>query len=95
VLTISTDFDGGHVKLVVEDTGVGMSDEIMKNIFNPFFTTKDIDQGTGLGLSVVHGIVTSHDGTLEVESAVDKGAKFTIQLPVNTTPNNKRGDSHG
>ncbi|UCG61628.1 MAG: hypothetical protein JSV52_15170 [Candidatus Zixiibacteriota bacterium] len=95
VLTISTDFDRRYVKLVVEDTGTGMSDEIMKNIFNPFFTTKDIDQGTGLGLSVVHGIVTSHGGTVEVESAVDKGAKFTVQLPVDTTANDKRGNSHG
>ncbi|UCD62748.1 MAG: GAF domain-containing protein [Candidatus Zixiibacteriota bacterium] len=94
VLTISTDFVDNHVRLMVEDTGVGMSDEIMTNIFNPFFTTKDVDQGTGLGLSVVHGIVTAHGGTVDVESAVGKGAKFTIRLPVEKTDIGKREDRH-
>lgn len=81
-LTITTARDNGQVLLTVEDTGTGMSDEVMKNIFNPFFTTKDVDKGTGLGLSVVHGIVTSHGGTIEVESEVGRGTKFTVRLPV-------------
>ena len=59
-----------------------MSDEIKEKIYTPFFTTKDVDQGTGLGLAVVHGIVTSHGGTIRVESAPGKGARFEIQLPV-------------
>jgi signal transduction histidine kinase len=74
-----------HVSLVVEDTGVGMSDDIVKQIFIPFYTTKDVGQGTGLGLAVVHGIVTSHKGTIKVESSVGQGSRFEIILP--TTKN--------
>jgi two-component system NtrC family sensor kinase len=85
-LTISTSINDNHVLLTVEDTGIGMSDEVIKKIFNPFFTTKDVDEGTGLGLSVVHGIVTSHGGTIEVESEIGRGAKFTIRLPVQVAP---------
>jgi signal transduction histidine kinase len=94
-LTIATVNDGDHVQLVVEDTGTGMSDEVMKNIFNPFFTTKDVDEGTGLGLSVVHGIVTSHRGEIDVASVVDQGTIFTVRLPLETVVDKEQGDSHG
>jgi signal transduction histidine kinase len=53
----------------------------LKKIFIPFFTTKDVHEGTGLGLPVVHGIVTSHGGTVSVESAPGRGARFEIRLP--------------
>lgn len=82
VLTISTLSDEEHVFLVVEDTGVGMSKEVMERVWMPFYTTKDIGEGTGLGLAVVHGIVTSHGGSLQVESQEGKGSRFTIRLPV-------------
>jgi signal transduction histidine kinase len=81
-LIIRTLTDKDHILLIVEDTGIGMSEEVMKQIFTPFFTTKDVGQGTGLGLPVVHGIVTSHGGSIQVESKVNQGTRFEIQLPV-------------
>jgi len=82
MLTIQTLPDKEHVSLIVEDTGIGMNEEVMKQIFTPFFTTKDFGQGTGLGLPVVHGIVTSHGGSIKVESKINQGSRFEIQLPV-------------
>ena len=81
-ITIKTLAENEHVVFSVQDTGIGMDQETIKQIFLPFFTTKDVDQGTGLGLSVVHGIVTSHGGTIEVESEVGKGTRFEIRLPI-------------
>ncbi len=83
-LTVGTKLTGEGICLCVEDTGVGMTEDIRKKIFLPFFTTKDINEGTGLGLSMVHGIVTSHGGKIEVESEVGKGSRFLVLLPVNT-----------
>lgn len=80
-LTIDTRAVADAVWLGVQDTGIGMSEEIQEKIYTPFFTTKDVDQGTGLGLAVVHGIVTSHGGTIGVESAPGRGARFEIRLP--------------
>jgi signal transduction histidine kinase len=82
-LAIETQRAGGCVLLVVRDTGGGMPEAVLKNLFTPFFTTKDVDQGTGLGLAVVHGIVSSHGGTIRVESKVGRGTCFEVQLPVN------------
>jgi two-component system NtrC family sensor kinase len=81
-VTITTKQNGQHISLIVKDTGTGMSAVIKKKIFEPFFTTKAIGQGTGLGLSVVLGIVESHHGSIHVNSAPGKGSKFEITLPV-------------
>jgi len=82
-LTIKTFVLPDYISFVVEDTGVGMNDEIIKKMFIPFFTTKEVGQGTGLGLSLVHGIVTSHGGTIRVQSKLGHGSQFEIKLPVN------------
>ena len=72
---------GLYARLSVTDTGEGMSPEIVEHIFDPFFTTKAAGEGTGLGLSVVHGIVTSHGGTMTVSSEQGLGSTFTVYLP--------------
>jgi len=81
-LTVETRAEGNYLFLVVADTGRGMNDTVKDQIFIPFFTTKDVDEGTGLGLAVVHGIVTSHRGSIAVESKVGAGTRFEIRLPV-------------
>jgi two-component system NtrC family sensor kinase len=85
-LTIQTHVQDSHAVCIVEDTGVGMTEEIQDRLFVPFFTTKEVNQGTGLGLPVVHGIVTSHGGTIEVGSQPGKGTTFTIRLPIDPAP---------
>jgi two-component system cell cycle sensor histidine kinase/response regulator CckA len=80
-LTIITGHDDGSVWLAVEDSGSGIPEEIRDKIFEPYFTTKSGGHGTGLGLPVVHGIVTQHGGRLEVESQPAVGTTFRVLLP--------------
>ncbi|MBF0288011.1 MAG: response regulator [SAR324 cluster bacterium] len=72
---------GKYLKLSISDTGVGMSQKVQEHIFEPFFTTKPQDEGTGLGLSVVHGIVHNHQGAIRVESQIGQGTKFELFFP--------------
>ena len=73
---------GDHVKITVADTGVGISPEAMKSIFDPYYTTKQLGRGTGLGLASVHGTVKKYGGAIMVESQPGRGSIFTILLPV-------------
>ncbi|MFC1556644.1 ATP-binding protein [candidate division KSB1 bacterium] len=86
-LTLSTGHDANSISIIVKDTGIGMNDEVKKQLFVPFFTTKDIHHGTGLGLPVVHGIVLSHGGTIDVESEEGIGTCFTIIFPLKKVNN--------
>jgi PAS domain S-box-containing protein len=85
-LGLSLDRENRHVRLGVSDTGHGMPEEIRSKVFEPFFTTKDFGKGTGLGLTVVKGIIEEHGGTIAVESVVDKGTTFWVRLPLEEAP---------
>ena len=77
---------GDFVCLRVTDTGCGIPPDVMPRIFEPFYTTKAVGQGTGLGLATVFGIVKQHEGWIEVESTADVGTTFQVLLPVAATP---------
>jgi signal transduction histidine kinase/CheY-like chemotaxis protein len=84
-LTIEAKKDPDKVMVTISDTGCGMDEETLKNIFDPFYTTKDIGEGTGLGLSITHGIIEEHNGTISVSSQPNKGTSFTISFPIAET----------
>ncbi|MFH1156608.1 MAG: ATP-binding protein [Pseudomonadota bacterium] len=73
---------GNYIEIRVSDTGTGIPPEIMGSIFEPYFTTKDVSEGTGMGLAVVHGILKGYGGTITVDSTVGQGSIFTILIPI-------------
>jgi PAS domain S-box-containing protein len=73
---------GAYIKITVSDTGTGIPQEVIDSIFEPYFTTKDQGEGTGLGLAVVHGIVEAYGGAITVSTRKRKGTVFTIHLPI-------------
>ncbi|MFC1627631.1 sensor histidine kinase [Gemmatimonadota bacterium] len=72
---------GDSIELTIRDTGVGIPDEALSRIFEPFYSSKDSTSGAGLGLAVVYGIINRHGGKISVESEIDQGTTFTIELP--------------
>ena len=71
-----------QVRIEISDTGPGIPDDILSHIFDPFFTTKQEGEGTGLGLSLVYGIVQNQGGEIKVRSTLGEGATFIIDLPI-------------
>jgi signal transduction histidine kinase len=83
IISIRTGCEGDWVWIEVGDNGAGIPAENLTRIFEPFFTTKPIGKGTGLGLSLSYNIIAKHGGSIEVESEIGRGTRFTIRLPVN------------
>ncbi|MFH1154050.1 MAG: ATP-binding protein [Pseudomonadota bacterium] len=81
-ITVTTGVEPGYVKVMVQDTGSGMTSDQIKRIFDPFYTTKEAGKGTGLGLSISLSIVDAMDGSIEVQSLPGKGSLFTVSLPI-------------
>ena len=73
---------GPYAELTISDTGHGIPNDVIKRVFDPYFTTKEPGKGTGMGLSVVHGIVKSHGGIIKVDSRVGSGSVFTVYVPL-------------
>ncbi len=73
---------GRYVELIISDTGLGINPDLTAKIFEPYFTTKGIGKGTGMGLAIVHGIITEYGGTISVESELGKGTTFHVFFPV-------------
>jgi two-component system NtrC family sensor kinase len=90
-ITITTEMQEGMVSVTIADTGKGIAGKDLKNIFNPFFTTKGGGKGTGLGLSIAASIVKYLGGTIKVNSILGTGSSFTILLPVNQPVKNHKG----
>jgi signal transduction histidine kinase len=82
LIRVQNSDDGHWLKIDIKDSGVGIDPEHLPHIFDPFFTTKTVGRGTGLGLSVTYGIIEKHGGHIEAHSQKEKGATFTISLPI-------------
>jgi signal transduction histidine kinase len=86
-LSIQTSYEINNIKIEIEDSGIGISEEYLSKISDPFFSTKPPGEGTGLGLFITYGIIKEHHGNIEVFSSKKHGTNFIIQLPTN-------GDKH-
>jgi len=89
---IRTRTEENNAVIEIEDTGTGIDRETLPKIFDPFFTTKEVGSGTGLGLSVSYKIIKSHNGTIEVESEVGKGTKFSVKIPLDFKETKNSGE---
>ena len=85
-ITISGEVSGNVVRLCISDNGCGMSEEEIQRCLDPFYTTKEVGQGTGLGLSVAHNIIKNHDGRIEISGVKGEGTNVTVFLPANAAP---------
>ena len=84
---------GAYARMILADTGTGIDPEAIDKVFDPYFTTKAEGKGTGMGLSIVHGIIKSHGGRIRVESTPGRGATFQIDLPIIDKPAQKTRDT--
>lgn len=90
-LTVKLDKVGNYQRVVVQDSGHGIPDDIIERIFSPFFTTKKAGEGSGLGLDIVKKIIDKHNGKIEVSSKLGEGTTFSVYIPAITTTNQQPG----
>jgi C4-dicarboxylate-specific signal transduction histidine kinase len=81
-ISLSAEIENKQALISFSDTGEGVDSEFREKIFEPFFTTKEAEKGTGIGLSIVYGIIYEHQGTISIGTQEEKGANFKIKLPV-------------
>jgi signal transduction histidine kinase len=81
-ITVATSSEDNAVIIRIEDTGIGMTDEVRARMFERFYTTKEVGRGSGQGLAIAYDAITSHGGTIDVESTVGVGTTFTLSLPI-------------
>ncbi|WP_415890537.1 sensor histidine kinase [Neptuniibacter sp. SY11_33] len=82
-VSVRSKHDDQYVYVEIADNGCGISEEVQKDIFTPFFTTKPVGQGTGMGLAISHNIIKKHNGEIQLQSKTGEGTTFTIKLPIN------------
>ena len=83
-ITVKTDVEGNYVSIEITDDGIGIPKDVVQNIFNPFFTTREVGKGVGLGLSIAYRIIENHNGNIDVQSEPGFGTTFTIRLPLDS-----------
>lgn len=93
-IDVGISYEENHIKFSIMDNGCGIPDEIKQKIFAPFFTTKEINQGTGIGLSLVSNIIQEHGGRLELNSKIGSGSTFTVFLPATYAQTEKEEKKH-
>ena len=81
IIKVSSTFDDKYNYVIISDDGIGIAKEVLDKIFDPFFTTKQVGKGTGLGLSVSYGIIRKFNGKINVNSKIDEGSEFIVQIP--------------
>ena len=90
VVHVRTTAAQDRVRVIISDNGIGMSDEVRSRLYDPFFTTKAVGEGTGLGMAIVYGIIQDHQGDIQVESTPGVGTEFTIEIPLHHQRTNQQ-----
>lgn len=86
VVTVSLSHNDGFVEIAVRDSGPGIDEEAVLKLFDPFYTTKPVGEGTGMGLAITYAIISAHGGAIEVDPALGRGATFILKLPIERPP---------
>jgi signal transduction histidine kinase len=93
-IRIITQVNPNYFVVTIRDNGMGMSAKTLSKIYDPFFTTKDVGEGTGLGLSISYGIIRNHQGSIQVDSTLNKGTSFRISLPISFQKNTQSNEEN-